>query len=359
MLRAVRVPPSLARALVRGRDLAVYAVFLAVELLARSLPPQAVPHLAAAAGTLWWACDGRRRGRVRQNLRAAFHDALSPAEQRRRTRGAFAAMLQVPLEVFIQPRLLRTPRDLARRTRIQGDEAALRQDWARGRGGLIVTGHLGNWELAGRLLTLHGLPARAVMRPVENPYVDARVRRARGGDGHVIGKRGAVKSVIDTLREGRWVALLADQNAGRGGVFVPFFGLPASTHPLPAVLALRLGLPLYAGAALRRPGRPFTFDVHLRRMDPGEGEEITDARVDALMAQVTATLEEWVRLDPGQYNWLHRRWKSRPPGESGNPWVPAYAVPYGAPGWAGSGGFRRRARSQQAPAAAGEPDAGA
>lgn len=340
MLRPVR------RLLARLRDLCVYAAFLSAELLARSLPAQAIPNLADAAGTLWWLADGRRRERVRQNLRVAFGDGRPPAEVRRRTRAAFAAMLRVPLESFIQPRLLVSPRDLARRTRIHGDEALLRADWARGRGGLIVTGHLGNWELAGRLLSLHGLPARAVMRPVENPWIDARVRRARGGDARVIGKRGAVHAVLETLRSGRWVALLADQNAGRGGVFVPFFGLPASTHPIPAVLALRLGLPLYVGAALRRPGRAFAFDVHLRRMDPGPGTEISDARVDALMAQVTATLEEWVRAAPEQYNWLHRRWKSRPPGEASNPGVPAYAVPYGAPGWAGSGGFRRRIQAQ-------------
>lgn len=330
------------RAVRQVLDRLAYLLFLLVELVARSLPPRAVGPLSEVGGSLWWALDARRRRRASENLRVAFGDALTPREQRARVRSAFVGMLRVPLEVFLQPRILRTPRDVARRTRVHGDEQALRADWAAGRGGLIVTGHLGNWELAGRLLALHGLPARVVMRPVENPLIDEHVRRERGGDQRVIPKRGAVAAVVSTLREGRWVALLADQNAGRGGVFVPFFGLPASTHPVPAVLALRLGLPLYAGACLRRPGAEFAFDVHLKRMDPGPAAEISDAQVDALMAQVTATLEGWVRWAPEQYNWLHRRWKSRPPGEGPDPRVPSYAVPYGAPGWAGSGGFRRR-----------------
>lgn len=326
----------------RALDLLAYGLFLLVELVARSLSPEAVDRLAEAGGTLWWLCDRRRRARARANLRVAYGDAEPAARTRARVRQAFVAMLRVPLEVFVQPRLLRTPRDLRRRSRILGDEADLRAEWARGTGGLIVTGHLGNWELAGRLLALHGLPARAVTRPVENPWLDAHVRRARGGDERVIPKRGAVQAVVSTLKQGRWVALLADQNAGRGGVFVPFFGLAASTHPVPAVLALRLGVPLYVGACLRRPGAPYHFDVHLRRVDPGLGEETSDERVDALLARVTATLEGWVRAAPEQYNWLHRRWKSRPPGEAPDPRVPPYAVPYGAPGWAGSGGFRRR-----------------
>ncbi len=323
-------------------DRLLYLCFLLVELVARSLPPAALRPLAEALGTAWWAFDRRRRARAAANLRVAFGPGLQGRALAARVRQAFVAMLQVPLEVFVQPRLLRSARDVARRTRIHGDEQAVRDDWARGTGGLIVTGHLGNWELAARLLALHGLPARVVMRPVENPFIDAHVRRQRGGDARVIGKRGAVQTVVTTLRERRWVALLADQNAGRGGVFVPFFGLPASTHPVPAVLALRLAVPLYVGACLRRPGEPYAFDVHLRRIDGGPAGEVTDARVDGVLAEVTATLERWVRAAPDQYNWLHRRWKSRPPGEAPDPRVPPYAVPYGAPGWAGSGGFRRR-----------------
>jgi KDO2-lipid IV(A) lauroyltransferase len=214
-----------------------------------------------------------------------------------------------------------------------------------GQGGLLVGGHSGNWELGPRCLRLCGVNARAVMRPVDNRLIDRHAIAARGGPETVIPKRGAVRAVMGTLRDGGWVALLADQNAGRGGVFAPFFGLPASTHPLPAVLALRLRLPLYAAACLRRPGATYAFDIHIRRIDTGPpDDEVTDERVDAVVARMTAAIEGFVREAPAQYNWVHRRWKSRPPGEPAGPHQPAYAVPYGAPGWAGSGGFRRRIR---------------
>jgi Kdo2-lipid IVA lauroyltransferase/acyltransferase len=321
------------------------AGILLVELCARSLPPAAVPAVAGGLGALWHLADPGRRGVVAENLRIAFGDRLAPRERARLERAAFSALLQVFLEVLMLPRLLRRPRDLERRVRLHGDWRALWADACAHRGGLLVTGHLGNWELGGRCLGLYGVPARAVMRSFGNPLVDRHVVALRGGPASVIPKRGAVSAVRSTLRGGGWVGLLADQNAGRSGVFTPFFGLPASTHPLPAVLALRLRVPLYVAACLRRAGAPFCFDVHVRRLDAGPVEgPVTDERVDALVARMTATIEEWVRGAPDQYNWLHRRWKSRPPGEAPGTHQPAYAVPFDAPGRAGTASFRRRLR---------------
>jgi KDO2-lipid IV(A) lauroyltransferase len=326
--------------LVRGFQ---YAAFLFLELLGRSLPVTAIAPVAGAVGAVWHALDRQRRACVAENLRVAFGPGLDPRERRRLERTAFAALLRVVLEVLVQPRLLRRPRDLARRVRLHGDWRALWADVVAGHGGLVVTGHVGNWELGGRCLRLYGVPARAVMRSFQNPLLDAHVVRVRGGPESVIPKRGAVSAVRATLASGGWVGLLSDQNAGRSGVFAPFFGLPASTHPLPAVLALRLGLPLYVAACLRRSGASYAFDVHVRRIETGPNDAgVTDARVDEVVARITAALEAWVRAAPDQYNWLHRRWKTRPPGEPAGPHRPAYAVPCEAPGRAGTGAFRRR-----------------
>lgn len=321
-----------------------YAGFLLVELLVRSLSARAAAGLASVGGSAWYLVDRRRRLRATENLRIAFGATLPPGERARLARGAFTSLLRVALEVLQQPRLLKCARDLDRRVWLHGDWRELHAlSRPGGTGGVLVTGHVGNWELGARILRLYDVPTRAVMRPIDNPLLDAHAVRARGGADSVIRKRGAVRDVLGTVRQGGWVALLADQNAGRGGVFVPFFGLRASTHPLPAVVALRLRLPLFAAACLRRPGVPFGFDIHVRRIDLGPPEDdVTDERVDAAMARVTAVLEGWVRAAPDQYNWVHRRWKSRPPDEAPSALWPAYAVPYGAPGWAGSGGFRRR-----------------
>jgi KDO2-lipid IV(A) lauroyltransferase len=143
----------------------------------------------------------------------------------------------------------------------------------------------------------------------------------------VIAKRGAVRESLRWLRGGGWVALLADQDAGARGAFVPFFGLPASTTTIPHVLAVRAGVPLYAGACVRRPGPRPGFDVHLVRVAETPRAPAGDEaeRVVRLAEATSRALERWVGAHPDQYNWLHRRWKSRPAGEPRRPGIPAYA----------------------------------
>jgi KDO2-lipid IV(A) lauroyltransferase len=201
-----------------------------------------------------------------------------------------------------------------------GDWAALEADRDAGRPALVVTGHLGNWEVGARALADVHPRTRVVVRPLDVDRLEARAARMRGGTRRILTKRGAVGGALRAMREGDCVALVTDQDAGRHGVFVPFFSVPASTSPAPAVLALRSGASLYLGACLRREGR-FAFDVHLERIPvPAGGREAT-----ALTRTLAEALERWVRRAPDQYNWLHRRWKTRPPGEAPTASVPSYA----------------------------------
>lgn len=302
-----------------------YGVVRLVELFVRALPPGGLARLADGAGRIWYAVDGRRRGRAHENLRVAFGD-LPQAQRVLLARRAFGQLLRVPLEVLAAPRFVPDLRRLTSRVRALGDYKLFCDDVAAGRGGLVVAGHLGSWEIAARSLLLAGVPARAVMRPLDNPLLNRRIVGARGGDRRVIGKHGAARAVLATLRERRWAALLADQNAGRHGVFVPFFGLAASTHALPAVLALRLGLPLYATACLRAARGPWTFDLHFLRLLPPGPPQQSYPSAEALLTRLSEAIEAWVRLDPAQYNWIHRRWKTRPPAEAPSVAIPSYAA---------------------------------
>jgi KDO2-lipid IV(A) lauroyltransferase len=297
-----------------------------VELFARTLTGPAVARLAAIAGRVWFRLDARRRRRALENLRVAF-PGLREEDRADLARRAMGQLIQVPLEVLTSSRFLPDMRALERQVVPHGDYEQFRQDVARGAGGLIVAAHLGSWEVAARALLLAGVPARAVMRPLDNPYLNERIVGSRGGDRRVIGKRGAARQVLATLREKRWAALLADQNAGRHGAFVPFFGLEASTHVLPASLALRLGLPLYATACLRSDRGPWCFDLHFRRVLPAAADAPPTPRPEPreVLAEVSGAIERWVRLAPEQYNWVHRRWRTRPPGEPPGPHLPAYA----------------------------------
>jgi Kdo2-lipid IVA lauroyltransferase/acyltransferase len=192
---------------------------------------------------------------------------------------------------------------------------------ALGRGLIVLTGHLGNWELGGAFLAARGVPLDAVARGMENPLFDAYLTRIRERAGMtVVHDADAVRRVPRSLRSGRAVAFLFDQGAvGLASTWVPFFGRMAKTPRGPAVFALRLDAPMVFGAAVRQPSGRFSIGfepVHAER----SGDLETD--VDRIVAEYTRVLERWVRRHPEQYFWHHRRWKHQRPGtppELGDP----------------------------------------
>lgn len=135
--------------------------------------------------------------------------------------------------------------------------------------------------------------------------------RERSGAGlSAIPADAGIRRVYESLRAGRWVAMLADQDARRHGAFVPFLGRPASTALGPARIAIGARVPIVMGFVTRRPDRRVVLDVepHLFAPDPGA----PDAAL-RLTALHTARLESWVRARPEMWFWLHRRWKTVPP----------------------------------------------
>ena len=182
---------------------------------------------------------------------------------------------------------------------------------AEGRGMILVSGHLGNWEVGGSFLAARGLPVDGVARQQENPLFDHFVTHTRQQLGmRIVWDGDAVRRTPRALREGRVVAFLVDQGAaGLASTWVPFFGRPAKTPRGPAVFALRLGAPVVFAAALRRPDGRFRA-VFERVPVVTTGDRERD--VDAIVAAYTAALERWVRRYPEQYFWQHRRWKYQP-----------------------------------------------
>jgi KDO2-lipid IV(A) lauroyltransferase len=296
-----------------------------LALGARVLPIRLILGLCDLAGSLLYAFSPRRRGIAAENLSIALGPDLRPRERRRLARASFRSLLRVFGELAVAERLYRDPRRAEARLRFAGDWDALDADVAAGRPGLIVTGHLGNWELGALAVRRRGAPLRVMARPTGRGAMDGLLSAWRGGSDLVLPKTGGIREVLRCLQSGAWIALLADQNAGRHGLFVPFFGLEASTFPTPVVLARRLDLPLYLGACLRRPGPPGSFDVHLERVDLGEADP-REAGLEAAVLHLNRRLEAWIRRAPEQYNWAHRRWKTRPPGrDCSEPGQPTYA----------------------------------
>ena len=180
---------------------------------------------------------------------------------------------------------------------------------------LILTAHLGNWELLTLAPALTGYPLTVVVRALDSPALGAwadRLRRTAGVE--VIDKREALRPVLGALRRGRLVGVLLDQNASRReGVFVPFFGRPASTSRAMAVLALRTRTPVIP--AFTRRLAPGSHQITIQPPLPLPAAADEDAVKD-LTAACTAAIEAAVRATPGQWLWAHDRWRTRPPGET-------------------------------------------
>jgi KDO2-lipid IV(A) lauroyltransferase len=173
---------------------------------------------------------------------------------------------------------------------------------------LMVSGHFGNFEVAGYMFGVLGFPTYAVARNLDNPYLHDFITRFRGVTGqHIIPKKD-YDQVRAVLAGGGVVTILGDQYAGDKGCWVNFFGRPASTHKAIAVLALEHDAPMTVAYA-RRLGRPLHFEMKVHAMiDPRLPGQPVD-NVFALTQWYASRLEEIVRLAPGQYWWVHRRWK--------------------------------------------------
>lgn len=211
--------------------------------------------------------------------------------------------------------------ELARLSRARPDEVLSRVEFedperfhdlrSRGRGVVLYTGHLGNWEVVGSAIAALGQPIWVVVATQRNRRVDTFVRRTRERAGMgVIRAEEGLRPILRALRRNEMVAFVADQDAGRDGEFVEFLGRPASTHLGPARFARLTGAPIQAGFAVRLSDGRYRCElppaIEVRT-------DLSDARAEQLaLGEMTALLEAAVRRYPEQWFWMHRRWKSRP-----------------------------------------------
>ena len=269
-------------------------------------------------GRLGYRPLGIRRAVVEKQLTAAFPD-WEHGEVEHVARLAYGHLGRTSIETAILPSY--GPTDIVDLFEAVEGWSIVEERIARGKGLIVVTGHLGNWELGGAYLAARQLPIDAVARHMANPLFDRYLTRTRHRIGMtVVHDEEAVRRVPRSLRAGRAVAFLIDQGAvGLASTWVPFFGRYAKTPRGPAVFALRLGAPIVFGVAVRQPSGRYrlTFEP-IDARDTGD----RDADVDRIVADYTAVLERWVRRSPEQYLWHHRRWKHQRPGtprELGDP----------------------------------------
>ena len=211
---------------------------------ARILPRRAMLAAGSMAGLLGWVLDGRHRRIAAENLEGALGDTLDAKARARLQRACWRHFGRITVDSLCVLQL--DPRAVPGLVEVEGIELA-REAYARGHGVMLFSGHFGHWELAALVQAYLGLPMTLVTRPLDNPVLESMLARLRTRSGNtVVPKRSAVREMLQTLGAGGGVAIVIDQDARESGVFVPFFGRPASTTPTPATLALRTGAPLVA-----------------------------------------------------------------------------------------------------------------
>ena len=251
---------------------------------------------------------GVKRDVVLANIRTAFPEW----DEARVREVARASYRHLGRETLMMLRLSHMDKgDLLSRTRLVDHEAA-DADYRAGNGVVIVAGHLGNWEIGAAAIAARGYGIDIIAKRAKNPLfyrhiLEARARLGVGVIDFTVAPRGALKA----LRNGRVVAFAADQHAGRSGVWVPFFGRPASTFRGPALMSLRTGAPMHLTLPVRRPDGG--YDLRLAAVKaPLTGDLEKD--VVLLTREYVRLLEGAIREHPDQYLWHHRRWRKPPPG---------------------------------------------
>ncbi len=285
---------------------AEYAVASTLVLLMEHLPLFLAKSISAATARLLDFAIPKLRQAAETNLTFGLPE-LTPTQRRRLINGTFQSVGRMLLALARAPRI--TPANVNQLISYEGLEhyQAAKQS---GKGILVATAHLGNWELSAYTHAFMTEPMHVMVRPLDNPLIDALVERRRALSGnHLIYKKDAARNVLKALRANSAVGILIDQNAAASeGVFVNFFGKPACANAAFVKFA-------YHSEAKVIPGFAFWTEATQRYVLRFYPEIPMTGNVQEDTQRIHTFLEQVIRQYPDQWMWIHRRWKTRPAGE--------------------------------------------
>jgi KDO2-lipid IV(A) lauroyltransferase len=266
-------------------------------------------RFARFLGRLLWKYYGRGRQRALDNLRASYPDK---DEQWYEATGRKSCeqLVMLAVDVIFTPRLVKKD-NWRQYSRFKNTERA---KWLskEGKGLIFVGAHYGNFEIVGYMMGLFGFNVYSIARPLDNPFISRYLYGVRERAGQkIIDKKGAAEMFDKVASSGATLCFIADQDAGDKGIFVDFFGRKASTYKSIGLLALTNNIPIVVGYARRIDDR-FFFEIAVTRIITPEEWADKDDPLLWITAEYTKAIETFVREDPSQYWWLHRRWKHRP-----------------------------------------------
>lgn len=293
----------------RATDNLIYQIVRSFGWFCRQLPKSWAMRLGSRLGKLLYYLLKRRRQIALDNLQIAFGDAEGTAQLQEICKASFINVGKTCVEFLRFPRF--DAANIWREVTVEGAEH-LHAVLARGKGAIVFLPHFGNWEL---LSLVYGalIPnqAKAIAFPLKNAKLNAYVWKYREHLSlELIPRKRAVRETLRALKNNYAVGFFADQNAGRPGVFVDFFGKPASAVRGPVALALKTGAPLLFSLDIRQPDNRHC--VHISPPMPMKVSDNFERDVAVYTARLLKQLEAYIRQYPAQWLWLHNRWKTQP-----------------------------------------------
>jgi Kdo2-lipid IVA lauroyltransferase/acyltransferase len=290
-----------------------YVALRLVNMALHCFPVEANLGTAKLLGDIMYMVDLRHRQRALANLLRSFPE-MSDHQRKRLARECMQQLFMFFVEVLFTTRLIHIE-TWSKCVELENFREVVSL-LVREKGLILLTGHYGNWEVLGYMLATLGFETTSIARPLDNPHVNEWLLGVRERQGQrIIDKKGATTEIAPLLARGGAVGFIADQNAGSKGMFVDFFGRKASTYKSIGLLAMEYEVPVVIGYARRLDGR-FRFRVGVQDIIyPADWQDQPDP-LRYITQRYTKGIEDFVRKDPGQYLWVHRRWKTRPKGEA-------------------------------------------
>lgn len=290
-----------------------YWAACSVVLLARSIPLFVIKGISSVLGDILFFVSSRRRNIAVENLRYAFKNEKSEKEINELARQSCRSFFLTFLEIiklryqFNKPDTLEKIREQAGNVDVLFQKAKKIHDESKGC--IFVTPHIGNWEVLPHVSSFVGIPLAIVARPLDNEYLEKLIFRSRIAEGqYIIPKKNALFTLQKTLQKGNSIGMLPDQSTMKG-ISIDFFGRPATTTPVPAILSITYNRPIVVIACCRRKGdykyEGFVSDP----IRPGEYSS-EKAEIIRITREMTREMEKVIRKYPDQYLWIHNRWKT-------------------------------------------------
>lgn len=285
------------------RRFVAYVFVKFLMLLAQAIPRGAGMALFGSLGTLAYYLLPRSRRVAWTNLRLVYGDAVPDAELGRIARGSFASMGKFAFDVARLP--AQTEKSISKIVRVTG-KGHFERALEKGTGVIALTGHIGNWEMMGAYFALMGYPVNVVATTLRDNKLNDVINEIRAGSGmKVLERRKGTIGVMRCLKRGEALGVLIDQDTSVQSVEVDFMGVPAKTAVGPVRLSARTGATILPAAMLMTDDGKYHVEIREPLCIVGKPGTLRDD-----VSKCSDAVESFIRKQPNQWVWMHKRWKS-------------------------------------------------